>query len=389
VVAFVILICWLPDSHLPRIVATLLPLGLGLIVAVAVARRCRWFVGLAWFGAAVGLAVLAWCFVPTTSGRNLWSARQEASRLVAELEALPACDRQGYAASKGARQALINDFPEFKSDVEQAEDGWANRSAALWESDLGRLEPKDAAGVEALRQAYHPLFGDRFPTLKPRLEKAENAWLNRSIAAWENDLEQLKPQDYAGLEALRQAYKPFFRDRVQQLEAAELAWLGRSYSSLPPGNVDAVRRARACWSSRDGGKEEIHGWESAWADRTAAAVVKDVGPGLKKDPDAASTRLRAAADELRDLGEYPAAQEKVLAARRQAVQARLELARIQLRELVAADRYQAAAADADKLATGWEAEARAVGLTDELTRLRQGYAFLADLARQAGKPDPK
>jgi hypothetical protein len=323
----------LPGHHLPRIAFTLLALALGFGVALSLPNWRRWRTRLACLGAGLGAAALAWWFVPTTNGRNLWTAQAEASECVADLDELAAGDGLGYEAKQKARQALCLDFPEFR----------------------------------------------------PRIEEAERSWLDRSIPYWASALANLAPGDYTGIQNLRPNYQHFPKDPVP---AAETAWLERTYRHLAPGDDVGVRRARAEAQSMSAKKEQIGEWERAWAERTITAVVKEVDPALKQKPDQASTRLRQVAHDLAAVGDYPSAQSQLLAARRRAAQARLELARQELRALIAADRFAEAASTAAKLTTDWDAEARALDLANDFTRLRDSYAFLADLARQA-KPDAK
>src|SRR5262245_4680190 len=92
----VIAFAQLPFSHAPRILSALLLVGLGTGAATSAARPWGWRVRLSCLGAGAGLATLAWWFVPTTEGLNLWSAQRGVDRLVAELEAMPACDTAAY-----------------------------------------------------------------------------------------------------------------------------------------------------------------------------------------------------------------------------------------------------------------------------------------------------
>jgi hypothetical protein len=70
------------------------------------------------------------------------------------------------------------------------------------------------------------------------------------------------------------------------------------------------------------------------------------------------------------------------------VRSKQEAAKKEFQALVLVDRFQAAADAARRLEEEWREEARVVGMADDLLKLRDGYAFLADLARKAGKPDP-
>src|SRR5207302_645133 len=127
--------------------------------------------------------------------------------------------------------------------------------------------------------------------------------------------------------------------------------------------------------------------EGRWVARTLDADLAGAGKRIREDPAAASAHLRQLAGEIRQLGDFPDAQRRLLDARRQALLGRLDLARQQGRVLVAGDRFQAAAAAAQQLEKEVSEKAREVGTVPEVTQFRAGYDFLAELARQAGKAD--
>jgi tetratricopeptide (TPR) repeat protein len=72
-------------------------------------------------------------------------------------------------------------------------------------------------------------------------------------------------------------------------------------------------------------------------------------------------------------------------ARRQAMDACLKALPQQVRELIAADHFEAAAGQAARVAGILSPEAKALGVEAELVQVRKSMAFLAELARQAGK----
>ena len=69
--------------------------------------------------------------------------------------------------------------------------------------------------------------------------------------------------------------------------------------------------------------------------------------------------------------------------------AALERAKQESLALVKDKKYGAASASASQFRTNWSRVAAAVGRQDEVERFAEGYAFLADLARLANRPDPK
>jgi hypothetical protein len=66
---------------------------------------------------------------------------------------------------------------------------------------------------------------------------------------------------------------------------------------------------------------------------------------------------------------------------------RLNATRKEVRELIKQDRYQAAAALADRFVRDNEKQAKEVGLLDEMNNFRELCGYAADLARRAGRLD--
>jgi hypothetical protein len=324
----------LPVSHGPRILAALLLLGIGTGVAITAVHKGGWRVRLSCLGAGVGLAVLAWWFVPTTGGLSLWSARRGADRLVTELEQLPAGDAAGCLKWRPEQEQLVTQFPEFRERLQQAADAWTARSVKKWQGDLGNLPA----------------------------------------------------QDYAGLETLRASYRPF---RNEALEAAEREWLERTFLHLGPGDYAAAAGARGCARPNEPWTTSVRTWEERWAGRTVDAAVADVEPLLKNDPARASNQLQAAARDLAAFGKYPAAQNKLLLARRQAFRSRLEAARREVLTLLSKDQYEAAADLAKRLGEDAGPEAQFVGQGADLKDFQDSCAFWAELSARAKQPSPK
>jgi hypothetical protein len=71
-----------------------------------------------------------------------------------------------------------------------------------------------------------------------------------------------------------------------------------------------------------------------------------------------------------------------------AVRAALDAGRAANQTALRADRFQAAAAAADRLAADLRAAAELAGLAADLATFRESCRFLAELAQKAGKPDP-
>jgi hypothetical protein len=129
------------------------------------------------------------------------------------------------------------------------------------------------------------------------------------------------------------------------------------------------------------------------AERDANAVVLEVEPLIESDPAQALARLQQAAREFAARGEYPGAQERLLAGRRRAVLARLEAARKEALLLVdqkkdQPDCFQAAAALATRLRVELGEEARVVGVDVELEDFVKSYRYLEALESSANQPEP-
>jgi hypothetical protein len=69
------------------------------------------------------------------------------------------------------------------------------------------------------------------------------------------------------------------------------------------------------------------------------------------------------------------------------LRSRLNATRKEVRELVKQDRYQAAAALADRFVRENEKQAKEVGLLDEMSNFRELCGYMADLAGRAGRWD--
>ena len=123
---------------------------------------------------------------------------------------------------------------------------------------------------------------------------------------------------------------------------------------------------------------------------TANKAVAEAKSLSAKDPLKASAQLRVTMEDLASwLDRYPTARKRLLEGRRRIVLDRLDTARKEGRQLIKEDCFQAAEKMAEELLSLWGKEAQVVGIHAELVRLRDSYGYLADLARRAGKKDPK
>jgi hypothetical protein len=111
--------------------------------------------------------------------------------------------------------------------------------------------------------------------------------------------------------------------------------------------------------------------------------------GIPKDLARSRSRLLQTGKDLAEFRPSDAARSRLKGAHRDLVRACLRQAQRELRQLAAADRFEAAAAASDRLQTEWGGDAREAGLEAEFTQVQESYAFLAELARRAGQADPQ
>jgi hypothetical protein len=316
----------------PQIVCMVVAVGVGLTLGISWARLRHWSIRAALIAGGLVVAAAAWWFVPTFAGINRWTAENEARRLHAELETMPVGDGVAYQANLEARDRLLAEFP-----------------------DLGS-----------------------------RFEEISRAWEEQSYEDWKKRLETLAPGDVEGLKKLRDSYAVLHN---ADLEEAELAWFGRTYTDMTPGDIAVARAARSAIRSHPYWTKQIETWEGAWAARTVAEAVAKAESRLSSDPARASADLHQLAMDLKSLAPHENVQQKLMTARRQAFQASMAATQRQALRLMRDEQYQAASAEVLKLKNELSGEAEALGLDTELAQIVDGYGFLADLARQAGQPD--
>jgi hypothetical protein len=145
----------LPGSHVTRVGAACLSAALGVGAGISLARNRRWPVRVGCVIGGLGLAALAWWFVPTTRGISLWSVQSE----VASLQALPAGDIEGYRQGRRLRAEMAEQFPSFKADLERLARDWFQQTADRAVAQANTLLPSDPAAVSAkLQQLDRDLF---------------------------------------------------------------------------------------------------------------------------------------------------------------------------------------------------------------------------------------
>jgi hypothetical protein len=389
-VAGLILVAWLPWGHFTRVLAAAVPLAIGLGVAVSARRKFRWWVRMAWLGGGLVAAALAWVFVPTTGGLNLWMAYQEADRLANQLENLKAGSQEGFAIIQADREKLLVQFPSFGPALQAPELDWVKRSVAQWENDLKQLPAQDLEQFQVIWAASREMRRNRVWAfeLGERLDQAALDWMERRVDQGESDLKKLPVRQFEQFEKTREANRwvpPLRRDTTplkERLARAEQRWLARTFDSLKPGDFATARKTRAFAGSRQEGSQEVQTAEDSWVKRTAEAVIKQaVGP-LANQPVKASALLRKAAQDIGAYGAFPSTQDRLLAQRRLALANRLKAAQHEFREWIQADRDEQVGDIARRLLQDSSPEAEAVGVMKSLTDFSSRCQVWAELARK-------
>jgi hypothetical protein len=393
VIATVVLFFRLPGGHVGRLAAAFVLLAGGLAAGISLARKCRWFVRLGWVAAGLVLAAAAWVFVPTAQGLNLWSAYHLADEQVQELRELEAGDTSGFMKGVPVRENVVAQFPYFKQELDRAEQAWIERSLKTWERNLKRLPLKDLAGLEKVRARYQPL-ADR-PRLQQSLSpvgRVERDWMARSIAAWEKAYDKLTPGKYGAFKAMRAEHQSVANPA---LDKKSLEWLIRTCTRVQPEDYKSMAALRATAEPLLRGKVLSQNQETvsllqesqaAWAGRTVRAVVARVEPLLPSDPAKASPRLTEAAEKLAD---FPTAVALLQPVRRRVLQARLDAAFRQVSKLASEEPIKDRSREFDdlaaRLATDLGREAAALKMENQLADFRKKCQFLGKLTQSAAR----
>jgi hypothetical protein len=352
----------LGGEHFPRVVFACLAAGVGWAAGVSLARRRPGHVRLAWVAGGLMAAVAARWFLPTTEGVSLW----EASRVAAQVEALPAGDVEGYTAGAARRQAAQRSFPEYAGEIGAAERDWTRRTIdqGMAEAD-GRLADDPARAAADLR-ALAMALGHQLPqNLPPELRAARR----RAVLAWarvaQAELEALFARgEYAAVATAAARHQADLLPHARELDAG-----GEVAGLLDPVRERAVRARLAA------AEKEL----KAACGRGEFTAVAEGGRE-------AEAQLRGEAEAVGIAAEVRG---RLLAVRRQAVRACLEAARGEVRALLEKDRLLAVADLGERLGGVLQEEAAAVGVAHELEEFRAGCRAFGELARQAGHPDKR
>jgi hypothetical protein len=289
--------------------------------------------------------------------RAIWQAaeREYAQRGLdafrQRLDGMRGADVDQAAAVRPWRDLLTRDLLALKPQAEDAWSRWATRSQAELIETLAKIEPRDLDRFAATATWCKFLQEEGGIDATP-MQNAVAAWGQASLKLLQADLIATPAGDFAGFHKgtpTRSRFAGLFPQKAADLQTQESVW------------------------------------GVATADRELAGVKKL----LVEDPVAAALHLRKTAEALRACGPQQEAQAKLLKARHGAVASALDRAKHQVRALVKENRFQAADKLAADLTTRVAGEADAVGLATGLVQFRESCEFLAELARRAGKPDPK
>ncbi len=243
----------------------------------------------------------------------------------------------------------------------------------------------DGTAYEANLAAQQRLIAE-FPELAVGFEESTKAWEQLSVDEWKRQLRELPPGDFTSFKTLRDNYT---KVPGGELDDEELNWFKRTYDAMKSGDIDAARAARAVLRSDPYWAKQVQRWEESWATRTIADAITKAESRAKSDPIGASGKLHEIAMDLAQLGLQEKALAKLKVQRMQTFQAGLAATQREALDLLKKGRYQSALAVTEKLKKELANEAKALRQETELAQLVDSYGFLADLARQAGKSDPK
>lgn len=159
---------WLRGAHTLRLIA--LGASAAILAGMAFHPRRSWYSRLTGMTIALALAAIAAWFVPTLHGINLWSAYRQ----VEALHVLPPGDIAEFQRSAAARRLLVQDFPAFAPEVQDAELAWLRRTVdeAIENADR-QLEADPHRALTALQQLKAELAPlEQYSSVRDQLEAA-------------------------------------------------------------------------------------------------------------------------------------------------------------------------------------------------------------------------
>lgn len=397
----------LSSAHIGRFIGTLAPALAGIGIGLSAMRNKRRIAGFSWMLGGLGLASVAWWFVPTNDGLSYWAAQQR----VTALRERQAKYIKGYRSFQAELEGVLRQFPSFEAEGETIKQIWIEQ---VVEAAVARTEPllasdpaRASTELEALNRELQVILQRRGAPPPPSTERHRNADSVRDSV--ESPQIPARSPDGTGPNRNLQgevASSPVGKRLLEARRRAVQSYLGAVKKECEGLAVkerfqeatDVVNRLHTTRGHEIGAVGLVGEWyqlqefvekaEQDWLDRHVGAAVARAGTLLATDPGRASTELQQLDRSLQKGRWYATVKGRLLKARQDALQAQLVAGKRECKAMVAQERYQEAAAAAERLSAMLESEARAVGMEKDLA-FREGYGFLADLARQAGKAAPK
>lgn len=351
-------------SHVTRGLAAAVCLWLGLLLGLLVldtlspARRFLLLAG------GVVLAVGCWCLVPTTTGVNLVDAQLRLN----ELRRLEGDDPDRFFATVAARAEILEAFPSWKGEMDQAERAWVRRHVSAELDRIEREEQEDLPqAMKRLRDLRHQVMQTAHNDEdRQRIEAVRQEVLKAWLRVEETKLRKLlRKGKYAS---------------VYQQVATLVRMLSEEAAELKPEEDLQAQILSVC---HDAMCEHV---EAARIDLERLLAKKDYA-GVAVQGAKYLREVKQGAASL--FGNAEEQYDKLRVVRGKALQARLEKAKVDARELLVKDRYQAMGELGEKTFADLAEEARVVGLESDLTRFRDSCRVFADLANKAKIEDRK
>jgi hypothetical protein len=289
-------------------------------------------------------------------------------------------------------------LPQVRQALDRSIGSAAEQSAGLLGKDnvkaldiavrcLAPFDPDKEDQPAALKEARQRALDACVKDLSGRLEKVP-VDDGTAMTAWLKERKAVEGAARSVVEPLRQAEERWLAGTV----AAVLAEVEPQAAREPEKVFARLQRMRTTHADFFPDHPNTVKALTAGEGRCLQSVVElAVGEARKADtPAAASKRLRATATVCAGpLKTHAGPANTLRQARREAVGAALKKAGVEAHKLIKGERFQAAARLAEGLYNDFRAEAEAVGLAAALIRFRDECGYFADLARQAGRADPR
>jgi hypothetical protein len=155
-------------------------------------------------------------------------AAERAEKALARAE-----DWDAFRRGKPDRDFLAERFPDLGPRVRSAEGEWGRSRVEAAAAGLRSLKDGDVEGLQRARAAARPLL-EEFPQHQAPFRDAENEWADRTAAAFVTRIQGVPPGEAAALQAVRrdaEAFTSLFRDREARLAEAAAGWADRTVAA--------------------------------------------------------------------------------------------------------------------------------------------------------------